>query len=116
VEKYFSFINSKGPKPSTLNSKISMIEMFFVNIQRFDWKDAPSKILIFKEDYPRIPKYIDDMILLQLNSKLDKLQPYVATMVMIIQECGMRMSELCTLKRGCVITDQEGDSFIKYYQ
>lgn len=70
----------------------------------------PSKILIFKENYPiiskTIPRYIDDMILLQLNSKLDKLQPYVATMVMIIQKCGMRVSALCTLKKGCVITDQ----------
>lgn len=120
MEKYLNFINSQVHKPITLNSKISMVEMLFVNIQRFDWKDAPSKILIFKEDYPRIPKaiprYIDDMILLQLNSKLNKLQPYLATMVMIIQECGMRVSELCTLKRGCVITNQEGDNFIKYYE
>ncbi|WP_239751771.1 ATP-binding protein, partial [Mammaliicoccus sp. N-M52] len=30
------------------------------------------------------------------------------TMVMVLQECGMRISELCTLKKGSVITDKEG--------
>lgn len=54
--------------------------------------------------YPKVPKalprYIDEHILEQLNGKLDKLEPYIATMVMVLQECGMRISELCTLKKG----------------
>lgn len=89
--------------------------MFFTTIQRYDWKDTPSKILIFQEDYPKVPKalprYIDEHILEQLNGKLDKLEPYIATMIMVLQECGMRISELCTLKKGSVITDKEGDCF-----
>ena len=58
-----------------------------------------------------LPRYIDEHILEQLNGKLDKLEPYIATMVMVLQECGMRISELCTLKKGSVITDKEGDCF-----
>src|SRR5699024_5176698 len=46
----------------------------------------------------------------------DLLDDTTATMLMIIQECGMRISELCTLKRNCVITDKDGDYFLKYYQ
>lgn len=64
---------------------------------------CPSKALIYPEDYPKVPnakpRFIDEYILEQLNGHLDKLPPYIATMTMIIQECGMRVSELCTLKR-----------------
>ncbi|MQI18250.1 transposase, partial [Escherichia coli] len=97
--------------PSTVTGRISTLDVFFTTIQRYDWKDTPSKILIFQEDYPKVPKalprYIDEHILEQLNGKLDKLEPYIATMVMVLQECGMRISELCTLKKGSVITDKE---------
>ncbi|WP_416223713.1 tyrosine-type recombinase/integrase, partial [Staphylococcus aureus] len=33
-----------------------------------------------------------------------------------VQECGMRISELCTLKKGCLLEDKDGDYFLKYYQ
>lgn len=120
VEQYLNEINLKGLKPSTVTGRISTLDVFFTTIQRFEWGDLPSRMLIFQEDYPKVPKaqprYIDEHVLEQLNGKLDKLEPYIATMVMVIQECGMRISELCTLKKGSVITDKEGDSFLKYYQ
>lgn len=120
VEQYLNEINLKGLKPSTVTGRISTLEVFFSTLQRFDWKESPSKILIFREDYPKVPKaqprYIDEYVLEQLNVKLDKLEPYMAAMVMVLQECGMRIGELCTLKKGSVITDKEGDCFLKYYQ
>lgn len=120
IELYLIEINLKGLKPSTVTGRISNLEVFFTTIKRFDWEDSPSKTLIFQEDYPKVPKaqprYIDEYVLEQLNEKLDKLEPYIATMVMVLQECGMRISELCTLKKGSVITDKEGDCFLKYYQ
>ncbi|OKL38238.1 tyrosine-type recombinase/integrase [Domibacillus mangrovi] len=120
IELYLTEINLKGLSPSTVTGRISTLEVFFSTIKRFDWVDSPSKTLIFQEDYPKVPKaqprYIDEHVLEQLNRKLDKLEPYIATMVMVLQECGMRISELCTLKKGSVITDKEGDCFLKYYQ
>lgn len=120
VEGYLSHINSKNHSPNTVIGKLSIIRTFLEDITRFDWEDIPSTILIYNEDYPKetraTPRYIDDYVLEQLNSKIDKLDKTTATMVMIIQECGMRISELCTLKKGCVITDSEGDYFLKYYQ
>src|SRR5699024_7689048 len=84
------------------------------------WNDIPSTILLYQEDFPKEikskPRYIDHYILEKMNSKIDKLDQKTATMVMIIQECGMRISELCTLKKNCVISDNEGDFFLKYYQ
>lgn len=62
------------------------------------------------------PRYIDGHLLQQLNRKLVKLEPYIATMVMVLQECGISISELCMLKKGSVITDKEVDYFLKYYR
>lgn len=120
IEHYLSELNQMGLSPSTLMGRISTLDVFFTTIQRFNWEDVPSKFLIYQEDYPKVPKasprFIDEYVLEQLNCHLDKLPSYIATMVMIIQECGMRISELCTLKKGCLMEDKEGDYFLMYYQ
>lgn len=120
IERYLSELNQGGFSPGTLMGKISILDFFFTTIQRFEWKDTPSRVLIYQEDYPKVPKatprFIDEYVLEQLNSHLDDLPDYIATMVMIIQECGMRISELCTLKKDCLLEDKEGDYFLKYYQ
>ncbi|WP_423231399.1 tyrosine-type recombinase/integrase [Bacillus cereus] len=120
MEEYIGVLNEQGLASSTIRGKISAIQMFFSSIQRFDWEDIPQKTLIYPEDYPKMvrptPRFIDDYVLEQLNKKLDKLPKYIATMVMIIQECGMRISELCSLKKDCLLQDKDGDYFLKYYQ
>ncbi|NEU75464.1 tyrosine-type recombinase/integrase [Hassallia byssoidea VB512170] len=37
-------------------------------------------------------------------------------MALIIQECGMRISELCNISFDCLIQDNERDWFLLYYQ
>ncbi|WP_052998216.1 site-specific integrase [Staphylococcus aureus] len=120
IEAYLSELNMMGIKPSTITGRISILEGLFSTLLRLEWDDVPSKILIYSEDYPKIPRakprFIDEFVLEQLNSHLDKLPEYIATMTMIVQECGMRISELCTLKKGCLLEDKDGDYFLKYYQ
>ncbi|WP_144525370.1 tyrosine-type recombinase/integrase [Bacillus sp. DE0042] len=120
IEDYLSMINQSGISSSTIGKRLGNIEGIFSTMRRLEWDDAPSKILIYPEDYPKVPnnkpRYIDDYVLEQLNNKIDKLPQEIATMTMIIQECGMRISELCTLKTDCLIVDSEGDYFLKSYQ
>lgn len=120
IEDYLSDLNQQGLSPSTLVGKLSILDVFLTTIQRCEWEDVPSRRLIFQDDYPKVPKakprFIDQHVLKQLNNHLDELPSYIATMVMIIQECGMRISELCTLKKGCLLEDKDGDFFLKYYQ
>ncbi|WP_460997086.1 tyrosine-type recombinase/integrase, partial [Staphylococcus aureus] len=40
---------------------------------------------------------------------------HIATMTMNVQECGMRIIELCTPKKGCLLEDKDGDFFLNYY-
>lgn len=120
IEEYISEINSRGYNPRTVTGYLSIVRTFLEDITRYGWHDCPESILFYSDDFPQEirtkPRYIDSYILDQLNKKIEKLDDTTATMLMIIQECGMRISELCTLKRNCVITDKDGDYFLKYYQ
>lgn len=79
-----------------------------------------SRYLIRDEDYPKqsksTPCYIPEEVVQQLNQHLDKLYEPVMRMVLVIQECGMRVSELLYLKYDCLLQDKAGDWFLRYYQ
>lgn len=95
IEAFLSKINTIELAPSTAFSKISSVEGLFSTLLRLEWTDIPSKVLIYPEDYPKVPNakpcLIDEYVLEQLNNHFDKLAEYIATMTMIVQECGMRV-------------------------
>ncbi|MBW4460123.1 MAG: tyrosine-type recombinase/integrase [Nodosilinea sp. WJT8-NPBG4] len=84
-----------------------------------DWLPV-TRYLIRREDFPKrpkaIPRYIPEVVMQQLNQHLDDLPEPVMRMVLIIQECGMRISELLYLKPDCLLQDRAGDWFLRYYQ
>lgn len=138
IENYFGSLTTRGLSSKTLNKYKSTLAKFFETMQIFEWEDAPTKRLIFREDYSKEvdykPRYIDEYVLeqlnkvlcrlqlnsyigkQQLNSYIDKLPDDIISMTLVLQECGMRISELCTLKRGCLLQDKDNDWFLKYYQ
>src|SRR5699024_12428246 len=107
IEAYLRELNMMGIKPSTIKGRISILEGLFSTLLRLEWNDIPSKVLIYPEDYAKIPRakprFIDEYVLEQLNSHLDKLPEYIATMTMIVQECRMIICELCILRKGCIL-------------
>ncbi|WP_375292991.1 tyrosine-type recombinase/integrase [Clostridium estertheticum] len=120
VESYFSSLTIQGLSPHTFNGYKSSLSKLFETMQMFEWDDAPVKKLIFPEDYSKgiikKPRFIDEYVLEQLNKVVHELPDYIARMTLILQECGMRISELCTLKIGCLIQDKDKDWFLQYYQ
>lgn len=120
IEEYYAYLMTKGLSQRTINSYKASLSKLFDTMQLYEWNDAPTKKLIFVEDYGRIvkakPRYIDEYVLEQLDKCTHKLPREIEVMLLVLRECGMRISELCTLKRGCLLQDQEGDWFLKYYQ
>lgn len=76
--------------------------------------------LIRDSDYPKpegkLPKFIPETVMTQLNQHIDLLHPYVMRFFLVLQEVGMRISECCALSFDCIYPDGQGDFFIKYYQ
>jgi len=87
---------------------------------REGWADVPDRPLIYDDDIPHRPKaeprFIPEEVLEQLNRQLDALGAPIVRMVIIVQEDGMRISELCGLAWNCLHQDGDGDWWLRYYQ
>lgn len=82
-----------------------------------DWFDVPPH-LIRQEDYQTeikpLPRYISEEVMRQLNQHIDALPAPIMRMVLIIQECGLRIGELCQIPFSCLKQDAKGRHFIQF--
>lgn len=106
---------STSSKCSTIGGLRGFLEMSYQN----EWLEV-SRYLIRSEDFPKrpkpLPRYIPEDVMRQLNEHLEYLPEPVMRMVLVLQECGMRASELLHLKNDCLLQDKSGDWFLRYYQ
>ncbi len=74
--------------------------------------------LIRHEDYPTktktLPRFIPEEVIHQLNKHLDDLPEPVMRMVLVIQECGLRIGELCQLPFNCLKQDSKENWYIQF--
>jgi integrase/recombinase XerD len=104
---------------NTKRGVISSIRKFFDTCRIESWLDISSQDLIRKEDYPKAPKnspkYIPQEVIQQLNNHLCGLPEPIMRMVLVVQEVGMRVSELCLLPFNCLSFDADGTPWVAYY-
>jgi hypothetical protein len=62
------------------------------------------------------PRYLPTTILDQLNEHLGDLKPSWKRKILILQECGMRISELLQLPIDCLTQDARGVHYLRYMQ
>ena len=76
--------------------------------------------IVFDEDFPKsersLPHDIPEDVLKQLRKHLETLDTMTLRMVVILLECGMRISELCTLSIDCLINDNKHEWYLRLYQ
>ena len=117
VIDYLEFLNSLQISASTKIDKLSALKQLLEVGKINKWFDVPS-YLIRPEDYPkqgkRIPRYIPEEVMAQLNQNLELLPEAVMRMVLVIQETGLRIGELLLLPFDCLKQDNKGDWFIQY--
>jgi integrase len=87
---------------------------------RLDRHDLPKERLIFDDDLPKekktLPREIPEEVLAQIREHLETLDTVMLRMVTILLECGLRISELCTLPFDCLICDDKHEWYLKFYQ
>lgn len=120
IVEYLSYLASTKLTANVRARYISQLRAFLEMCSTEGWADVPEKRLIYSEDFPsapkRQPRYIPEEVLRQLNHHLDELPPVIKRMVLILQECGMRIGELCRMPFNCLMQDTHGDWFLRYYQ
>ena len=114
---YLTYLNSRKLKWDTKKNRITSLKQLFETGKINSWFNIPS-YLIRSEDYPkkqkRVPRYIPEEVMAQLNQHLDSLPKPVMRMILVIQETGLRAGELLQLSIGCLKQDTKGDWFIQY--
>lgn len=107
---YLSHLAGQKLSPDTRGHKLSTISLFFETGIINGWfKISPH--LIRKEDYPKrskvMPRYIPEEVIRQLNQHISSLPDPVVRMILVIQECGLRIGELCQLPFDCLKIDRK---------
>jgi integrase/recombinase XerD len=114
---YLNYLNSKQLSWSTKQHRLSHLKQLLEIGKINSWLKV-SSYLVRPEDFPKaqksVPRYIPEKVMAQLNQHLDLLADPVMRMVLVIQETGLRSSELLQLPFDCLKQDTQGDWFIQY--
>lgn len=120
IVAFLAHISTTERAAKTKKDYLISLRTFFEFCAREGWAAFPEKRLIYDEDLPPTsqihPRFIPQEVLDQLNQHLAELSPQVMRMLLLIQECGMRIGELCKLPVGCLTQDASGDWFLRTYQ
>ena len=115
IIEYIHYLNQQDFKPQTVITHLGGIKLFFEDGNINGWfKITPH--LIRLEDYPKskkpLPRYIPEEVIKQLNQHIDKLPEQIMRMVLVLEECGLRIGEALTLSFDCLRQDTQGDWFL----
>lgn len=117
---YISYVSTMKAGNNTRCKFLADLMQFLGLCAREDWLEVPKKELIYEEDLPKSiklkqPRYIPSHVLKQLNQHLDALPEHMERLLLILQECGMRISEVCTMPFNCLIEGANNNFLLKFY-
>ncbi|HWR15513.1 MAG TPA: tyrosine-type recombinase/integrase [Terriglobales bacterium] len=117
--RYLSYLPNRVCTGTRKNHIINL-RTFLEMAHRERWLPVGPERLIHDEEVPQPakpqPRYIPSTVLDQLNQHLHELRPAWMRMVLILQECGMRINELLQLPLDCLSQDARGVFYLRYLQ
>lgn len=120
IENYISYIGNRGYTTSTFNGRLSTLKTFFEIIPFLEVENVPKKKLITNNDFRKnvqlLPNFYSDNELKQLNKHISELPQQIARMLFVIENVGMRISELCILTENCIKKIDDDKYILTYYQ
>lgn len=115
---YLAYIGAKNISASTHRQLLGALKDF-LEIGVVNGWFYVTPYLIRTEDFrsskkKSTPRYIPKEVLEQLNQHLSELPEQIERMILVLQTCGLRISELCLLKLDCLRQDNQGDWFLHF--
>lgn len=118
--RYLSYLAGRDLVATTRADYLIGLRQFFELAAREGWAEVRDKRLIYDDDLPRAPRpqprWIPPNVLDQMNQYLDELPAPIMRMILVLQECGRRLGELCAMPYDCLVQDASGDWFLHYRQ
>ncbi|HUX04036.1 MAG: tyrosine-type recombinase/integrase [Actinomycetota bacterium] len=105
-----SAINSKNGDPVTTadqSRRVLTVSSFLNDITEWGWVDAPTRRLVFRSDFPRLPKPLPRYLPLDVDRRLGEALEgsefrLAADALLLARACGLRIGELLDLELDCV--------------
>jgi integrase/recombinase XerD len=116
---YLNYLQ-KRMRTGCAKNNVLNLRNFLEMSHREGWLPVGPDRLIYDEEVPQPPKpqprYLSSAVLDQLNLHLGNLSTMWQRMILILQECGMRISELLELPVDCLTQDARGVHYLRYLQ
>jgi integrase len=121
IVNYIGYLQGHFKSNKTRHYSLSILRVFLETCTYLLKIEGLTKEqLVFDDDLPKLerhlPREIPEDVLKQLRKHLDTLDTITLRMVVILLECGMRISELCTLPIDCLIYDDKHEWYLRSYQ
>ena len=119
ITNYYLYLRQKNYSPALIKRYLLELKIFLNTGNSHNWFDIPCEfvsdwIAVVHKEIKQIPKFIPDDVLRQLNRHIEVLPEPVQRMLLVIQECGIRVSELVSLNFNCLQQDSTGGWFLKF--
>src|SRR5258708_5430990 len=121
IVEYIGYLRDRQVSASwATHALVSLRTILEISAYRLGRLDLPKERLIFDDDLPKekktLPREIPEEILAQIREHLETLDTMMLRMVTILLECGLRISELCTLPFDCLVCDDKHEWYLKFSQ
>jgi integrase len=119
LTEYYIYLKQQKYKPSHIKRHLICLKVFLDVGKLQGWFNISHEFLgdwigTTHKDIKVTPRFIPDNVLSQLNQHLVALPEPIQRMVLVIQECGLRVSELVGLNKDCLQQDSTGGWFLKF--
>lgn len=125
VVDYIAYVRAQNYVASTFNRRLSAIRTFLRVGNMLDMADFPTKPLFSDSDYRKVnhklPVPFSDNELRQMNAHIADLPLVYGRVFFVLQDCGMRMSDLCCTPievdgKSCLSEQNDGNYILTYAQ
>jgi len=119
--EYIGYLRDRQVSESWIcTTLVTLRTLLETSAYRLGRHDLPKERLIFDDDLPKekktLPREIPEEVLAQIREHLSTLDTTMLRMVTILLECGLRISELCTLPFDCLMCDDKHEWYLRFYQ
>lgn len=118
---YISYIRTL-PKLgiTSKRARLGTLRTFLETCRFNEWDNIPPDLLMYDDDMKfkvkTLPNYYTDDEIRLINKHIAELPKQIAWMLFVIESVGMRVSELCSLKKDSLIKNSAGTYTLKYKQ
>jgi integrase len=123
LERYLADLHAELGGYGSQIRHLSALNVFFRAIRQHHWDDTlPGDAFFFPQDYPKpdqkLPRALAEQVMAQIEQpeNLDRWDsPRYRLVTLILINCGLRISDALKLPADCIITDNDGAPYLRYY-